>query len=307
MSLMTLFSAPKGFSDPDIARSQRNAIESWRRLGDVDILLLGDEVGLATAAREMGARHLPNVSRNPSGVPLISSMFQLARESSHSQFLAIINADIILTPDFLRAAKQLSSLKLDKGFVLVSQRWDLDVREAMDYSNGWEERLRLAADTQGRLHRPMGSDFFVFPRDCYRDVPDFTIGRAGWDNWMIYKARQEGWAVIDGTPSMLIVHQNHDYRHLPGAKPHYDHPDTLVNMRLAGGQAAIRYTILDATHVLVHGRRVRPRWTRERFTRGVELLLRRVLFFLPENMLESVARPRRWSKRFKRFFGKTDS
>lgn len=307
MSLMTLFSAPKGFSDPDIARSQRNAIESWRRLGDVDILLLGDEVGLSAAARDMGARHLPNVSLNSSGVPLISSMFQLARESSHSQFLAIINADIILTSDFLQAARQLSFLNLNKGFVLVSQRWDLDVREAMDYSNGWEERLRLAASTKGGLHRPTGSDFFLFPRGCYRDVPDFTIGRAGWDNWMIYKARQEGWAVIDGTPSMLIVHQNHDYRHLPGAKPHYDHPDTLVNMQLAGGQAAIRYTILDATHALVQGRLVPPRLTRQRFSRGVELLLRRVFFFLPENMLESVARPRRWSKRFKRLFGKADS
>ena len=32
-------------------------------------------------------------------------------------------------------------------------------------------------------------------------MPDFAIGRAGWDNWMIYHARQQGWPVIDGTPS----------------------------------------------------------------------------------------------------------
>jgi hypothetical protein len=54
---------------------------------------------------------------------------------------------------------------------------------------------------------------------------------------MIYKARKEGWAVIDCTPSVMIVHQNHDYSHLPGGKPHYEHPDTNENIRLAGGQA----------------------------------------------------------------------
>ncbi len=89
----------------------------------------------------------------------------------------------------------------------------------------------------------------------------FTIGRAGWDNWMIYKAREEGWAVIDCTPSIMIVHQNHDYAHLPDGKPHYEHPDTNENIRLAGGQANIRYTILDSTHQLVNGKLTRPKMT----------------------------------------------
>ena len=136
-------------------------------------------------------------------------------------------------------------------------------------------------------------------------MPDFTIGRAGWDNWMIYKARKEKWTVIDCTPSVIIVHQNHDYGHLPGGKPHYEHPDTNENIRLAGGEANIRYTILDATHQLVpNGKLVRPKLTYLRFMRGVELFLRKIFFFLPANMIENVARPKRWKKRIMKIFGK---
>jgi hypothetical protein len=117
---------------------------------------------------------------------------------------------------------------------------------------------------------------------------------------MIYKARKEGWPVIDCTPSVMIVHQNHDYSHLPGGKSHYDHPDTNENIRLAGGQANIRYTILDSTHQLVDGRLTRPKMSALRFQRGVELFLRKITFFLPENAVENLVRPKRWQKRIQK-------
>ena len=300
MSLITLFSAPKPFTDPHIATIQRNAIRSWTLLPDVDVILLGDETGLAEAARELGVKHIPHVERNANGTPLISSMIELARENSSSDLLCIINADMILMPDFVEAARTLR-LKRDP-FVLLSQRWDLDVTQPIEFTQGWQNRLLSMVHRQGILHRPAGSDFFLFPRSCYTGIPDFTIGRAGWDNWMIYKARREGWPVIDCTPSVMIVHQNHDYSHLPGGRPHYEHPDTNENIRLAGGQANIRYTILDATHQLVDGTLVRPKMTSQRFTRKLELFLRSIFFFLPEAMIENIARPKRWRKRLAKLF-----
>ncbi len=279
---------------------QRNAIKSWTLLPDVDVILLGEEEGLADAARELGVKHIATVERNANGVPLISSMFKLARENSNSDLLCIINADMVLMPDFVEAAKQ--SVKLKDKFVLLSQRWDLDVTAPLDFSGDWSHGLRSKVNGQGQLHRPAGSDFFLFPRSCYADIPTFTIGRAGWDNWMIYKARKENWAVIDCTPSVMIVHQNHDYSHLPGAKPHYDHPETNENIRLAGGQANVRYTILDSTHQLVGDTLARPKMTSLRFTRKFELFLRSVFFFLPESVLENIARPKRWQKRIKKIF-----
>jgi hypothetical protein len=298
MPLITLFSAPKPFTNPHIATIQRNAIKSWTLLPDVEVILLGEEEGLAEVACEFGVKHIPQVECNASGVPLISSMFQIARENAASALLCIVNADMILLSDFVEAARR-SRLQRDT-FVLLSQRWDLDITQPIEFTEGWQDRLLSTVHRQGKLHRPAGSDFFLFPKSCYTDIPAFTIGRAGWDNWMIYKARREDWAVIDGTPSVMIVHQNHDYSHLPGGKTHYDHPDTNENIRLAGGQANIRYTILDSTHRLVGGKLARPQMTSLRLTRKLELFLRAIFFFLPENMLENIARPKRWKKRIQK-------
>ena len=301
MSLITLFSAPKPFTDPHIATIQRNAIQSWTLLSDAEVLLTGDEQGVAETARELGVKHLPDVKCSAGGTPLISSMFQLARENSNSDLLCIINTDMILMPDFVEMAQQAAKLR-DK-FVLLSQRWDLDVTTSLEFSAGWSNRLRSSVHGQGSLHRPAGSDFFLFPKSCYTDIPDFAIGRAGWDNWMIYKARQEKWPVIDCTLSLMIVHQNHDYRHLPGGKPHYEHPETNENIRLAGGPAVVRFTILDATHRLKDGKLIRPAFTRLHFWRRVELFLRKIFFFLPENVVENIARPKRWKKRMQKVIG----
>jgi hypothetical protein len=310
MPLVTLASAPKAFTDPATALSQRNAIRSWKQLPEVEVLLFGKEDGLAAAAHEIGVKHSSAVALNQNGVPLVSSMLRLAREANDNPLLCIINADIILLPDFLSTARQILDLSsispLRDGYLLLGRRWDLDVKAEIDFAGGWATRLRHSAHENGKLHRPTGSDLFIFPRHCYEDVPDFAIGRAGWDNWMIFKARSEGWPVVDATASMTVIHQNHDYRHLPGAQPHYDHPDTRLNTQLAGGQTITRYTVLDATHVLAGGRLERPQNSFPRFTRGLELLLRRVLFFLPENALESVVRPQRWSKRLKRFLGRAE-
>jgi len=268
MSLITIFSAPKPFTNSHIATIQRNAISSWTKLPDVDVILLGDETGLAEAARELGVNHIPDTPRSPSGAPLISSMFQLARKSSDSPLLCIINADILLLSGFIEAARQVSAQR--EKFVLLGQRWDLDVTQLLDFSDGWQDRLRSIVHAQGQIHRPVGSDYFLFPRACYADIPDFAIGRAGWDNWMIYKARKEAWPVIDATPSVLIVHQNHDYSHLPGGKPHYNHPETDENIRLAGGRAVTRFTLLDTNYRLENGETLPQKTDPARLWRRIE-------------------------------------
>ena len=301
MTRLTLFSAPKPFSDPRIAAIQTNALESWARLSDVDVLLLGQGEGISEAARAYGAVHLPDVRTNGSGTPLVSSMIELARQHGRGKLLGIINADMIAMNDLVDAAKQVEP-RLPE-FVLLGRRWDLDVAGMQDFASDWEARLREQARQEGKLHKPAGSDFFIFPPQMYTEVPDFAVGRAGWDNWMIFSARRRGVPVIDCTESCMLVHQNHDYAHLPGGRPHYALPETDENIRLAGGVAAIRYTVMDATYLLRDGQLARPPISRARIARGIELLLRRALFFLPPGRVESIARPKRWRQRWHRLTG----
>ncbi len=302
MSLITLFSAPKSFADPRIATIQDNAIASWAHLADVKVVLMGEEPGLADAAHRHGVAYSPGIERNASGTPLVSSMVKIAREQFPSPLLCIINGDMIVMQDLVAAGGRV--LQMISRFVLVSRRWDLEVEDSIQFSDGWEEQLRLDVRERGVLHRPAGSDFFLFPRDCYIDLPAFAVGRAGWDNWMIFKARKEHWSVVDATPSVTLVHQNHDYSHLPDGAPHYKMPESDENIRLAGGEAPIRYTIVDATWCLEGTRLARPRPSYLRFMRWIELSLRTVFFFLPPKTVEELARPKRWKKRILRLFGK---
>lgn len=255
---LTLFTAPKPFTNPHIALIQHNALRSWKALGEaVEVVLIGSEEGIAEAAAEYGFGHRADVPVNRLGTPLISGIFQRGREANQSPLLAYVNADIILFPEFLEIAEKVSA-KLPR-FLLVGQRWDLEVNELLSFEDDWAEPLRRRTWKDGKLHERTGSDYFVFPRACFQDIPDFSVGRAGWDNWMIYKGRKEGWAVVDCTSDLDIIHQNHDYSHLPDGKPHYRLPETGENVRLAGGQRTI-FQLDDASHRLVHGRiEVMPR------------------------------------------------
>ena len=269
MAFLTIFSAPKPFSDPHINMIQRNAIQSWMQLGnEIEVLLIGNEPGMHEFADEFDIRQIPDVDCNESGTPLVSSIFNQAYRASETTILAYVNADIILLPDFLSSAKSVSTQ--EKLYLIVGQRWDLEVNTNLDFSRGWEECLQSDLRTNGALHLPAGSDYFVYPRSIFRDLPDFAIGRAGWDNWMIYHAKTKGWQVIDATPSITSIHQAHDYRHLPGGKPHYELPESRQNENLAGGSANL-YMVLDSDKELRHGKVTAPKWTIRRAIRHTEL------------------------------------
>ena len=271
MPFLTIFSAPKPFSDPHIDIIQRNAIQSWLHLGsDTQVFLVGEEPGLEEVAREYGVELLADVERNQAGTPLVSSIFELVRQACDSPLMVYVNADILLLPDIVDAARQAADQASE--FLMVGQRWDLDLRHKFDFATGWEQRLRNEVKARGRKHLPAGSDYFVFPHQTFTDIPDFAIGRAGWDNWMIYHARQQGWLLIDGTPSITAIHQDHDYSHLLGGKPHYEQQESFDNEEMAGGSANL-YMVLDSQVELRNGRLVSPTPSLVRSLRRAELLL----------------------------------
>lgn len=271
MPEITIFTAPKAFTDPHIDTIQRNAILSWLHLGEeVNVLLVGDEPGMAAIAAEYRVPQLTDVRRNEAGTPLVSSIFDLAHQTSQANLFTYINADVMLLPAFVESVHQVSQQL--EHFLLIGQRWDLDVRRVLGFSSGWDQHLLADVHSRGRLHLPAGSDYFVFPRALFNRMPDFAIGRAGWDNWMIYHARQQGYTVVDGTPSIIAIHQDHDYSHLPGGKPHYELPESQQNEALAGGAANL-YMVLDSDKQLVNGKARSPRLSWMRTLRYIETRL----------------------------------
>jgi hypothetical protein len=272
--MITVFTGPKPFTG-HIGLIQDNAIASWMRLGaGVEVLLLGDEPGIAEAAVRHGARHLAPISRTPAGTPRLDAMFAAARQAAAFPLLCYVNADVILLPDLLTRSQ--TAAARFASFLMVGQRWDLDLRQPLQLDGLWEAKLRVEVQARGRRHPPAGSDYFVFPRACFEDMPPFALGRAGWDNWMIYHARRRHWPVIDASPSVTVIHQDHDYAHLPGGRPHYRNPESDTNLELAGGRPAI-FTLADSDWVDdeagLHRRLLRIRQLSRRFEAGIYLAL----------------------------------
>jgi hypothetical protein len=270
MARITIFSCPKPFASAAITRIQHNALRSWKELGpEVEVMLAGNEEGVAEAAQQYKLQHLPQIRQNRLGTFLLSSVFAEVRQRSEAPLLAYVNADLILMNDFLESAFCVSGQV--GRFVIVGRRWDLDLHTPLSFGEGWEDDLRREVLRRGRLHSPNGSDYFVFPRACFPSLPDFAVGRSAWDNWMIYHARKEGYPVVDASRSICAIHQSHDYGHLPGGRSHHGMPESLWNVELAGGRHRIFY-LGDADYVLEKRSLRRRRFSWKRIGREAEVL-----------------------------------
>jgi hypothetical protein len=274
MKKLTVFTAPKPFTDPHINVIQRNAIGSWLQMGeDVEVILIGDEVGIAEVSNDLGVTRISNVKQNRHGTPLVSSIFQLAGEKSASELLLFANTDMLFFPETLDIANGMKGRADD--FVLLGQRYDLDVTDEIDFSIDWEASLLAAVRARGKLHPLGGSDYFIFPKHMFTKIPNFAIGRAGWDNWMIYHALSEGWMVVDITPSLMAVHQNHSYSHLESERGHQRHPETQENLELAGGMRKM-FSLLDVKYQMVGGKITPIPWSIPRILNKIERRLQPV-------------------------------
>lgn len=208
--MITFFACPKPFHS-HINVIQRNAIKSWTLLQPrPEIILLGNEEGVAEVCNEFHLNHNTNIKRNEYGTPLINSVFQVGQEKASYPIVCYVNCDIMLMNDFIQVVKIVST-QMAK-FLILGQRWDIDIKQAWDFSsNNWEKDLNALLAQTGKLHAQNAMDFFIFPRGMYTDIPPFAIGRLTWDNWLVWRARMNNIPIIDATNSVVIAHQNHEY------------------------------------------------------------------------------------------------
>jgi hypothetical protein len=230
---------------------QRNAIKSWTLLHpDIEVILFGEEEGVADVAGELGIRHELHVKRNEFGTPLLDSVLDRAHEIARHPILCYVNCDIVLLHDFSDAVSKVAAWR--DQFLMVGRRWDTDVAELIDFSPpDWGKRLRTLALQTNRQRSPQWIDYFAFSRGLYhQQVPPFAIGRPGYDQWMVWFARNSRAAVVDASGSVVAVHQNHDYSHHPlGFQGVMDGEEAQSNARLVGGRRHL-FTIENAQYLL---------------------------------------------------------
>jgi hypothetical protein len=254
--MVTIFTTPKPFTGHSKV-IQYNAIKSWSLLRPKpQIIIFGKEEGTAEIVAELGLTQLPDVELSPIGTPLVSSMFSLAHHASTNPLLCFVNADIMLTSSFIEALRNVSAST--ERFIMTGKRTLVDLDTPWDFDQpDWEKTLHQYMEAKGTLDSWVAMDYFAFPRGLYSDPPPFIVGRARWDNWMIYSALKRGIPVVDATGDMLAIHQNHDYSHLQGGQQDcFVSPEGIHNQKLYGLETCIG--TLDATHLLRNGQLHRP-------------------------------------------------
>jgi len=244
--MLTIFTIPKPFTGHNKI-IQINAIKSWILLEPkCEIYLFGDDEGVAETAARLNVNHVSFIEKTEFGTPLLSSAFSTAQKLAKNDLLMYVNADIIFFQDVIDAIK-----KIDKPlFLICGRRWDLDVKEEIDFNeSSWSLKLINKIKGEGVLHGLAGMDYFIFKRDSFV-MPEFAVGRTGWDSWLIFKMKSMKIPVINATEAINIIHQNHDYSHSKfGGKKRVGGPEWKKNIKIAGGLTNL-LTLREADWIL---------------------------------------------------------
>jgi hypothetical protein len=238
--LITFFTIPKPF-EGHIGVIQRNALRSWLQVAPgVQVIALGE------APDDLGVDRVDDIVRNEYGTPLLNDAFRIAAEQSRNDVLCYCNADILLPPSLARAVAVARSAY--PRFLIVGECWNVTVTEPLD---------TVRWDLPGKKRGADAIDYFVYTRDVYDELPPFAVGRTVFDNWLVWRARDTGAAVIDATGAVRALHQDHSYAHVGTLDAARVSPEAVENRRLAGGGRERLYSRFDATHRLI-GRRLVP-------------------------------------------------
>ncbi|KAL3855422.1 hypothetical protein ACJMK2_014633 [Sinanodonta woodiana] len=212
--IITLFTSFQ--TENDIASEKvlvyNNTLYNWQTFKPhVQLILFTNNTSVSEKVNYSHWNIFPVLFYSDSGIPTIKAMFKQAKELYNTTWYGYFNGDILLTEDILKTLEYVSSV-LDQfsnaSILIIGRRINVlnvtseEVREI----NGIKESAR----SRGSLHSIYAEDYFItnthFPWD---KIPEFVIGRAGYDNWIVGHARCDlGAIVIDATETLTAVHQD---------------------------------------------------------------------------------------------------
>jgi hypothetical protein len=261
---LIIVSTCKPFVGED-ARRQQNAIISWiEAVGASNVLLVGNEPGVAEICDRFGVANDPVVERVDGRLPTLSGVLN-SPSLNMAEFVCYVNADVMMPMNTLdvviRVARDFSH------FMIVGERWDIDLDREVNPEEIRSRAIETTAQQTGRLPGPHWIDYFIYPHGLLGTIPGMAISGGLWDHWIVGRALQNGAAVVDATRSLTAVHQNHP------------RPDSLsteerrqYNLRAIGDSTTLA-TITNATHQLTSGGALRQTPASKRlFARVLHLL-----------------------------------
>ena len=232
--LLTLFTSIK---DLKVRRAIHNrTLINWASLGPAVrpvLYVTGDEEydwGVAAKALGWSVRYAPKLVK---GIPVLKDLFRDVRQSSvQTPFYGFANSDNMFDTSLVDTLRYLYVTVDPSNVFVVGRRTNVNVK---DIDNNYVKDPKYVASLmpRGTLFKTNAQDYFIttsggFPWD---KVPDFVIGRPGYDNWLVAKSLDWRVNIIDATETIHDIHQTGSDGNMSGWN---STDDLCVNRNMVG-------------------------------------------------------------------------
>ena len=264
---------PKQFKSP-WAELQTRAIESWKAVAiESEVCIVAPRADIETLPEGLADYVVIAKENELSPLPLFGDIMKTAYQCSDADVFCYLNSDIIVPENF----GQLEVERLEQRFLVIGSRWDLtedaEHPESLDLESLTRYLSRNLKKGKVELHLPTGIDYFIFRRGTFDTLKPLIVGRGGYDAALLAFCLRSGIQLVDATKTYPILHQFHDYSHLPGAKKRVMQGEDATYNRKAHDIEHSGPIILDALYEMENGRIERAAW-RCGVIRRLELILR---------------------------------
>ena len=192
-----------------------NTIRNWQLLSPDVIPILFTEVeqsdrkGIAHFAVQHGWQVLPVPKTSSMGIPILRHMFLEAQKTFNTKFYCYANGDILFDRNLTDTIRYLQTSAhgghIDK-LLMVGRRSNWSIAKGVMLT----ELAQVGHYAKNSsLFISEAQDYFLTTRDGYpwTTIPDFVVGRVGYDNWLVVTALTKKIPVVDATETVTALHQ----------------------------------------------------------------------------------------------------
>ena len=216
-SMITFITAFKSF-DTFYLPIQRSALFSYKA-NNIPVIAADTEKDAGEYCRSF-----PNVSllknirtaqdigfKNRS--PILKDLLIEALKLIQTPLVGLINSDILVPMNFKNSLQKMISQTSQQSFIAFT-RYDLTLEEEIKTVKSLEKLFILKSTIYDEA---TSSDLFISSYENFkiiaREIPEFILGRYGWDNWLHLYARGN-FNCFNGTKALKTLHCRHDHSHI---------------------------------------------------------------------------------------------
>jgi len=168
-------------------------------------------------------------------LPIVKAMFQHALSFANTPFIGYANADILFDRSLISTLRHLHQ-KLDVAnqmMLIVGRRRNVAINK-IDLGSG-DNLTHISSLDYVKFFHGRAQDYFIVSRRGlpWQEIPDFVVGRNGYDNWLVARAQDWNITLVDASKTILALHQCGKDGYLSGSRT-VPKETRALNIMLAG-------------------------------------------------------------------------